>query len=54
MFALQCIFLSLEFINRGIKISIGQHSFIVIKGQQLYYVYKRYPNSVVRIENIIC
>lgn len=54
MFALQCIFLGLEFINQGIKINIGRHSFVVIKGQHLYYVYKRYTNSVVRVENIVC
>ena len=54
MFTLQCICLGLEFIKRGIKINIGRHSFIIIKGQHFYYVYKRYTNSVVCVENIEC
>jgi len=40
--------------NKGIKISICNHIFIVISGRQLYYIYKRYKESVVRIGNIIC
>lgn len=43
-----------EFARTGIKFRFGQHSFIVIKGSRLYYVYKRYAESVVCIENIEC
>ncbi len=54
MFVLQCLLMGLEFIRHGIKIHIGKKSFLIIKGQRLYYVYKRYTDSIVLIENIKC
>jgi hypothetical protein len=43
-----------KFARTGVKFRLGKHSFIVIKGSHLYYVYKRYEKSLVYIENIKC
>lgn len=38
----------------GLKIKFSNHFFIVIYGWQIFYVYKRFPASVVRIKGIEC
>lgn len=43
-----------EFTGRGIKFRMNKHSFIVIKGINLYYIYKRCEKSVIYIDNIKC
>jgi len=54
MFYLHCIKSIAHKISNGIKIQIGKQSFIVIKGRRIYYVYKKYRNSIIYIDNIKC
>ena len=43
-----------KIINQGIKFRISNRSFIIIKGMNLYYIYKRYEKTVIYVDNIRC
>ncbi len=40
--------------SNGLKLSFGTHFFIIIRGTDLFCIYKKYQKSTIRIGNITC